>query len=137
MSEDASAAWVAALPHREEAARGAVIERLTSVGLTASDVDAAFTDLGDALCRRAGGAGETEADLRDAVLLVELGAYLAYAQERAAARRRLAYGRLLQRVSVADLAAVLGVSRQAVHKTATSGDSRDTYATTLKRSNLR
>ncbi|PZR53856.1 hypothetical protein DNL40_07050 [Xylanimonas oleitrophica] len=120
-------AWRSALPHREGAELAAAQDRLEAAGLAPEDVTHVLADLGDELH----GQGESGDPLRAALLWGELGAYLAYAQERAASGRRSSYARLAQTASLARVAAQLGVSRQAVHKTMGARDSQDSYVATL------
>ncbi|MFP3714982.1 hypothetical protein [Puerhibacterium sp. TATVAM-FAB25] len=125
--ESTAADWARALPHREGADLGAARDRLVAAGITADEARAALADLGDGLYQE----GATADPLRTALLWNELGAYLAYAQERAASGRRSTYARLVEDASLARVATLLGVSRQAVHKTVTTRDAKDAYVATL------
>ncbi|WP_159798206.1 hypothetical protein [Puerhibacterium puerhi] len=125
--ESTAASWARALPHREGADLDAARDRLVAAGVTADEARAALADLGDGLYR----AGHATDPLRTALLWNELGAYLAYAQERAASGRRATYARLVEDASLARVAAQLGVSRQAVHKTVSTRDVEEIYVATL------
>jgi len=125
--ESTAASWAHALPHREGADLDAARDRLVAAGVTADEARAALADLGDGLYRE----DPTADPLRTALLWNELGAYLAYAQERAASGRRATYARLVEAASLARVATQLGVSRQAVHKTVSTRDAKDDYVATL------
>ena len=119
--------WRRALPHRVGDEFGVTRDRLIGVGITAEDVLAVLEDLGDCLLAQ-GPSGP----LRSALLWIELSAYLAYAQERAAFNRREAYDQLLEHMSLATLAGLLGVSRQAVHKSVTTRSAKAPFPAQLR-----
>ncbi|MEK8225572.1 hypothetical protein NKG05_04730 [Oerskovia sp. M15] len=100
--------WARALPHRDGAELSAAANRLESVGATPDEAGCALADLGDSLYERASSARTRQEFERDAVLFVELAAYLAYAQERAASGRRSVINELLRDSSLASAASLLG-----------------------------
>ena len=119
--------WSRALSHRAGDELRITHDRLVGVGITAQDVLDVLEDLGDSLLAQ-GPSGP----LRSALLWNEVSAYLAFAQERAAFNRRAAYAQLLEHMSLVKLASLLGVSRQAVHKSVNSRSARAPFPVQLR-----
>lgn len=132
--ETVSRDWAQALPHRSGDELVVAVQRLAIAGLGPDDVRAVLADLGDALWGQVEGEVATDpADkMQHALLLVELGAFIAYAQERAAAARRATYSALLDTYSVVRLAQSLGVTRQAVHKTVSAQPPRREFVSHIR-----
>lgn len=124
--------WDELLVHREPEDRPEVITRLVHAGLRPADLKLVLADLGDALFAGAAtrcSTASSERDLiREVLLLAELSAYVRYAGERAGAMRSNALKGLLEHSSLSQVAGLLSVSRQAVHKSVTAARPTGSYA---------
>lgn len=127
--------WDALLTHRPPADRPALIARFHNSGVQPAELRRTLADLGDSLfIENVSGAEQAPTERRltkESVLLAELGAYLRHVSERAAWMRSNNLRDLLVHTSLAQIAMTLGVSRQAIHKSATAPRMNPSYARTV------